>query len=357
MIANVPALEPQTAPDAATEDDTAIAVRVEGLSKSFPVDRTWSEALRHPMARPHAQSLTDVSFSVRTGEFFGLLGPNGAGKTTLFKLLGTALLPDAGTASINGHDLLEDTDAVRASLTSVLANERSVNWRLSAIENLRMFAAMYRIFGADAQRRIEEVLEIVQLSDVGAKLVANYSSGMRQRLLIARALLASPSVLLLDEPTRSLDPISARGFRDFLREMCARHKVTVLLATHSPDEALHLCDRVGVLHRGVLLVAGSPESLLRRYGDERYRVWTTEPERALTAIRARAATTVSGESTRDEEAGWWWLELQLQTGSGQTAAAALVEMLVREGISVGRFERVSLSLADLIERIVQARAA
>lgn len=332
------------------------AVRVEGLTKSFPVARTWIDAMRNPSGRVFVKSVNDVSFEVARGEFYGLLGPNGAGKTTIFKLLATSITPDAGTATIMGYDLERDPRQVRHALTPVLANERSLNWRLSARENLNMFAALYLVHGREARERVDEVLDVVQLVDVGEKMVGNFSSGMRQRLLIARALLSRPAILLLDEPTRSLDPLSARSFRRFLREeVCGRRGCTVLLATHSAEEALHLCDRVGVLHRGEMLATGTANHLLERFGDERYRIWTQQPaHEALTVRAARGELALVGDPVGEEE-GWWRVEIEI-TG-GITAAAELLQALVHEGLSMARYERVTLSLADLIERIVQRGAA
>ena len=324
------------------------AVTVRGLSKSFPLARTWREAVRHPRQRTLIASLTDVSFDVAPGEFFGLLGPNGAGKTTLFRLLATSIIPDAGTATVLGHDLRAEPRAVRRVLTPVLTNEGSLNWRLSARENLRLFASFYGLHGRAAVARANEVLDVVQLSDVGEKMVGRYSSGMRQRLLIARALLSDPRVLLLDEPTRSLDPVSARGFREFLRtELSERQGCTVLLATHSADEALRLCDRVGVLNRGKLLTVGSPAELMRSFGDERLRVWTTEPlHPALVAVRrARAPGDVPLV-----DGPWEGVDVDVPGGMG--AAADLLVGLVRAGVPIARFEGVELTLAELIERVI-----
>jgi ABC-2 type transport system ATP-binding protein len=325
-----------------------LAVRVMGLSKAFPLARTWREAARHPRKRTLVSSLSDVTFDVAPGEFFGLLGPNGAGKTTLFRLLATSIIPDAGTAQVLGFDLLDQPRDVRRVLTPVLTNEGSLNWRLSARENLRLFAAFYGIHGRAAIARADQVLDVVQLSDVGEKMVGRYSSGMRQRLLIARALLSNPKVLLLDEPTRSLDPVSARGFREFLRtELSERQGCTVLLATHSADEALRLCDRVGILDRGRLLTVGSPPELLRSFGDERLRVWTSEPSHPVLATmrRPRAA----GESPLVDGP---WEAVDVDVPGGMGAAAELLVRLVQAGVPIARYERLELTLAELIERVI-----
>jgi ABC-type multidrug transport system ATPase subunit len=214
-----------------------------------------------------------------------------------------------------------------------------------------LFAVLYRVPRAEVWKRVEEVLEIVRLADVGSKLVGQYSTGMKQRLLIARALLARPRVLLLDEPTRGLDPISARQLRTFLKdELVLRQRCTVLLATHSADEAFHLCDRVGVLDRGRLLTTGRAHTLAESFTDGRYQLWTRTPQHtALTALANLGL--VSEVVTMRVDDGWHVLELRLP--GGHEAAARALEMLVSNGMELARFERVQLSLAELIERVQQ----
>ena len=341
--------EPEVAP--ASRPAPAPILVCDGLTKRFPIARTWAQAARRPLHREFADSVRDVSFSVAPGEFFGLLGPNGAGKTTLFKLLSTAITPDGGSATVAGFDVVREPAEVRRRLTPVLANERSLNWRLSARENLNLFAALYGLHGAAARRRIDEVLASVDLSHVGEKMVANFSSGMKQRLSIARALISDPTILLLDEPTRSLDPVSARNFRTFLREdIAGRRGCTVLLATHSSDEALGLCDRVAVLNKGRLLAMGTSDELLRRFGDERYRLWTTAPEHPVFGALELDGIGVSCDRSEASEDGWWRVELQLR--GGHDRAAQVLGQLVHGGVPVARFEHVALSLGDLIDRVV-----
>ncbi len=325
-------------------------MEIQGLTKRFAVRRSWGEFLRRPFDRPLQTALADVSLSVAKGEFFGLLGPNGAGKTTLFKTLAGLILPDAGTASVGGLDVVRDRTGVRDLLTPVIPDERSVYWRLSARENLRLFAALQKLPPTLATHRITELLEAVGLADTGHKMAGQFSSGMKQRLLIARALLARPRVLLLDEPTRSLDPLSAKEFRRFLRDdIAGRQGCTVLLATHIAEEALELCDRLAVLHRGTLRATGTVEELHAHVGDDRYRalVRGEGPDRPDEAL---AAVGVDYRFTEEPEPEWWWVELDVPGDANR--AALWLERLQNHGLRVSRFERVPLALADLIERIV-----
>ena len=326
-------------------------VRIEGLTKHFPVRRTWRETLRAPFAASSATVVENVSFSVAEGEIFGLLGQNGAGKTTIFKMLSTLILPDAGTANIAGFDVRNEGGAVRRSLAPVIANERSLYWRLSAVENLRLYAALQGLRGADVRAEVDRVLGITGLSDTGEKMVGVFSSGMRQRLLIARALLGRPRVLLLDEPTRSLDPISARDFRNFLRETVVRTEgCTVLLATHDADEVWDLCDRVGVLERGRLLVVDETSVLRYRAGRDRFRVWLRSRDGAAAIAQGETAGLTLQRRGAAAEAGWDEFECAIPDGA--EGAARALALFGAEGRAVARFERAAPSLADLIERVL-----
>lgn len=344
-------------PLGAAADTTPVepVVRITGLSKRFPVRRSLRQALLEPRARQYRLALRAVSFAVMPGEFFGLLGVNGAGKTTLFKILSTLVQPDAGSASVEGYDIQRTPGEVRRRLAPVIADERSLLWRLSARENLRLYASLYGLRGRAAERRVTELLATVGLADAGAKLVGQFSSGMKQRLLIARALLPRPRVLLLDEPTRSLDPLAARAFRRLLREEIAHdHGCTVLLATHNAEEAFHLCDRVGVLHAGMLVALGAAADLARAAGAELYRLVTRAPNHPLFAELVREGVVHGCAVTAAREDGWATVELRL--GGGVSGAAAVLERLVGAGVPVALFEQVALPLAELIERLVAGGA-
>ena len=332
-------------------DNTVI---LRGLTKSFAKERGWRAVVTRKPQEP-VRALSDVSCEVRSGEFFGLLGENGAGKTTLFKILATLVIPDSGSATVSGHDILRAPHRVREVLAPVIADERSLHWRLSARENMRLFAALHDLRGAAATRRIDELLTLVNLADATDRQVSGFSSGMKQRLLVARTLLARPTVLLLDEPTRSLDPISARSFRRFLREDVALAQgCTVLLATHNAEEAFELCDRVGVLHKGRLIATGATAELAREVGEDAFALWIRPGNQlAIDALVARGVIRAARPMTGEAD-GWCRVECDFR--AGLDGAAEAIAFLTSTGVSVARCEPVKLSLADLLERVLARHA-
>lgn len=335
---------PQARPGAAPP-----TVRIHQLTKSFPVRRSFADIIRHPLAQPRTKVIRGISFDVRDGELFGILGLNGAGKTTLLRILATLIVPDAGNAEVGGHDVRTDGQDVREIAAMVTAEERSLNWRLSAFENLRLFAGLHRMPAAESFTRIGEALASVGLSESGSKLVGSYSSGMRQRLLLARALLSSPRVLLMDEPTRSLDPLAAQEFRRMLRDVIVdRGGATVVLATHNAEEAFSYCDRVAVIHHGRVAALGSGRELAARFAQNSYRIWTPAVDHpAFDALVRRGV--LRGLVRRPGAVEGSCVECVI-AGDDFIAAEAL-RFLVDARVWVSRFERVELPLSSLIERI------
>jgi len=206
-------------------------------------------------------ALDHVNLGIRAGELFGLLGPNGAGKTTLVKCLATILIPDEGTAIVNGFDVLKETTMVRASIGLVVGGERTLYWKLTARDNLMYFASLYKMPRAKAKNRVNELLEMMGLLDRADERLEDYSTGMRQKIAIARALLHDPSVLLLDEPTLGLDPTFSRQIRHQIRELCRNESKTILLATHYMYEADELCDRIAIINNGQVVAVNTSSQL------------------------------------------------------------------------------------------------
>ena len=203
----------------------------------------------------------NINLEIEEGEFFGLLGPNGAGKTTFVKMVCCLVLPDSGTAEVFGRDIRKEEFHVRKEIGLVTADERSFYWRLTGRENLMFQAALYHMDKQKAQERITELLDMLGLSDRADVRFQNYSTGMRQKLAIARGMLHDPRILFVDEPTRSLDPASAQTVRQFIKEKVSGRGRTVILATHNLIEAEQLCDRLAIIAHGHVRALGSAPEL------------------------------------------------------------------------------------------------
>ena len=240
------------------------AVETKDLVKVFERGRRtiWQRLRREPDKRDRFRAVDGIDLVVEPGEIFGLLGPNGAGKTTTMKMLATLLLPTSGTIRVLGIDPLERPREVRARLGAMLSGERSLYWKLTGRENLEYFAALYHVPPAETKERIARVLAAVKLTDRADDYVERYSTGMRQRLALARALLPDPPLVVLDEPTVGLDPQASRDLRDRVRELKAQGR-TVLLTTHYMEEADQLCDRVAIIDHGRIVALDTPAALKR----------------------------------------------------------------------------------------------
>jgi ABC-2 type transport system ATP-binding protein len=212
------------------------------------------------------EALRGVSFSVERGELFGLLGPNGAGKTTMIKVLTTLLLPTSGSARVLGQDVRRQARLIRGRIGYVFGGDRGLYDRLSALDNLRYFADLYRVPARDRRARIDSLLELVELKGRKRERVETYS-GMKQHLHIARGLLHDPEILFLDEPTIGLDPVGARELRDTISGL---HEVgkTILLTTHYMYEADALCQRIAVIANGSFVATGTPSDLKSVVADQ-----------------------------------------------------------------------------------------
>ena len=235
------------------------------------------------------RAVDGISFTVGRGEIFGLLGHNGAGKTTAIRMLTGRTRPTAGRATIAGHDVVTDLDAIKP-LINLVFEEQNLYDRMSGRENLAFFADLYAV----PRVRVDELLARVRLEDAAGKKVKSYSTGMKQRLLIARSLINDPRLLFLDEPTRGLDPASARDIRQIVRELAGRG-ATIFLTTHYMDEADELCDRVAFLSQGKIVALDTPQELKLRYGHRTASVvLDTREERSLNLNDAEDADLLSG---------------------------------------------------------------
>jgi ABC-2 type transport system ATP-binding protein len=223
--------------------------------ETFALSRTFGEIV----------AVDRVDLTVTGNEVFGLLGPNGAGKTTMIKMLTTLLPPTGGSARVAGHDVVAEPGAVRTSIGYV-PQLLSADGALTGRENLRLSARLYHMPRSERDGRIDESLRFMALTEPADRLVRTYSGGMVRRLELAQAMLHRPAVLFLDEPTIGLDPTARGAVWDHVRDLRAATGTTILITTHYMEEAELLCDRLAVMHRGVIAAIGTPAELKTRVG-------------------------------------------------------------------------------------------
>jgi ABC-2 type transport system ATP-binding protein len=333
------------------DDSASSAVFVKDVVKSFPISLTFASWLRHRGRVPRRTVLHEISLTVRPREVFGLLGPNGAGKTTLLKLLATLCIADSGTIIISGIDATKKPMAVRTKIGFCTSEERSFYFRLTARENLRFFGSLEGLFGDALERRIDEVISQVDLGFAAERRFDTFSSGMRQRLSVARALLADPEVIFFDEPTRAVDPLHAREIREMIRkELVARRGKTAVVATNALDEAWSICDTVAILQQGRIVAQGSPESLDARF-TQYLRYWITlkhtseQLERTLRSIAGVHRIT----SSSSEEG----IVLDIELDPKSNPVGELLRIITANGAVVSNFRSVEPRPLDVFVGITQ----
>ncbi len=317
------------------------AIEVHHLSKSFDKPEGWQRLSR---VTP-VTAVSDLSLTIPEGELFGLLGPNGAGKTTLVKMLCTLILPSSGSAAIAGHDLAA-AGAIRAAVGLVVSDDRSFYWRLSARRNLAFFAAMHGLYGRAASDRIDQVLRDVDLLDVAERRFGQFSSGMKQRLAIARGMLHRPRILFLDEPSRSLDPTATQRLHDLIRRLMAEQSMTVFLITHDLAEAEALCNRVAFMHKGRIQATGSPSELRRHFRAMGYRLHVDPlPESVLNTLGHIPDLVYQSRDSVHQ------IELQAMAGDG--VLTAVLDTLHHHNIAIHHIENTPPSLEELFHHFTK----
>jgi ABC-type multidrug transport system ATPase subunit/ABC-type multidrug transport system permease subunit len=326
-----------------------VAVRVEGVDKVFaPPPAPWRRLLRRPEP-PGIVALRGIDLEVRRGEILGLVGENGAGKTVLVKLIATLTEPTRGRIQVFGLDAVRQARVLRARLGLTTADERSFYWRLTPRQNLRFFARLHGAGGRQARRRVDELLERVDLLPLADRPYRMLSAGNRQRLALARALLGEPELLLLDEPTSSLDPLAAARLRALIRErVLDDRRRAVLFTTHDLSEVDDLCERVTVLRSGRCLWSGPVAALRQRFGGDEL---VTLTARGIAPADLDGAAR--GQTVRASAAG---VVVELAPGQGGEALAAVVAQVVRAGGRVVACRTQRRPLQQVFEALVGAAA-
>lgn len=282
-------------------------------------------------------AVNNLTFSVREGEVFGLLGPNGAGKSTTLSMLCTILKPTSGTATINGVDVTKHPGQVRRMI-GIVFQDPSIDDRLTGRENLEMHANLYGVPSADARKRIDEVLELVELKDKAGLLMRTYSGGMRRRLEIARGLIHYPKVLFLDEPTIGLDPQTREHIWSYISALSRRENITVVLTTHYMEEADELCERVAIIDYGKIIALDTPRRL--KDGLEGDRI----------SIKTEGAATLAeklGELNLVKDLKCSNDELKLVTKNGGALMPRIVEVASSLGIRIESMSMREPTLEDV----------
>lgn len=329
------------------------AILIEDLCRTFIKRRSLRDTLTRPWVKPEqVEALDSVSLSVAPGEIFGLLGPNGAGKTTLLKILCCLIIQSRGRAVVNGHDTLTAEMRVKRSVGFVTSDERSFYWRLSGRENLRFFASLYGLAPAASGRRCRELLDRLDLASKADHTFMTYSSGMKQRMAVARALLHDPPILFMDEPTRSLDPVAARHLRTLVSEELNRKEgKTILLATHNLAEAEEICSRVAILHKARIRRMGSLHEV---------RAWAMARERYVIEVSSLAGPppsdfaggAVAVENGAPAAGDPSIVRLRAELDRGGEALTHLLSTLLSRGARIVSCTRHEASLQEVFDMTV-----
>lgn len=247
------------------------AIEILGLKKEFiPAGRqSLKDVFLKRSKANRVVACDNVNLKIRKGELFGLIGPNGAGKTTLLKILATIILPDSGTALVNGCDVIKQEEEARRSIGLVTSEVKSFYGRLTGRQNLDFFAILANLNPADVRFRIEAIAKLLDVEDKLDIMYQEYSTGIKQRFAIARGLLNDAPILLIDEPTKSLDPLSTQNLHRLIREeLVNKARKTVIFTSHSLLEIEKLADTIGIMNRGRINAVGSLAQLKQQMGNQ-----------------------------------------------------------------------------------------
>jgi ABC-2 type transport system ATP-binding protein len=325
------------------------------LSKRFSVLKTYGDLFLRPFRKREITALMNVTISVREGDFFALLGPNGAGKTTLIKILNTLILPSSGKAFVGGFDISTHDSEVRRKIGYVVSDERSFYWRLTGRQNLTFFSALNNLSAGDAAARIKRLLQVVELEQDADRMFKDYSTGMRQKLAIARGLLTDPDIIFMDEPTKSLDPITARHIREMVKEkVMGERKRSVLYATHNLQEAEELCNRIAIISNGVIRYTGTVDALKNEYRrDARYVIRVLHAGEDL-GRQIEKIPFIKSLFVHPRTSSRDCLHLEVELGTGNGAMSRVIDEISRRGGKVSSFYEKEPTLEEAFLKVISS---
>jgi len=324
--------------------DSAIVVRE--LKKTY-----WTSSKKGLLRseKQAVEALKGVSFNVRHGEVVGLLGPNGAGKTTTVKIISTLLLPDSGTALVEGFDVVKQAKEVRKRIGIMLSVEKGFYGKLTGKENLLYFGALYGMEGERLRKRVNELMELLGLKAMKAedRLFEEYSLGMKARLALARALLKDPPVLLLDEPTLGLDPPTARRIRELVANLAHREGKAILYTTHNMFEAELVCDRILLISKGRIVAEGRPDELKARIPGLRLLTLTVRGNGSNVASIQKVIESIIGVKPEVKEVEPSILEIKAKLSRLENVVDDVIKAITSAGLEILRFRVEEPTLEDV----------
>ena len=290
-------------------------------------------------------AVDQLNFKVKKGTAFGFLGPNGAGKTTTLKMLTCLIRPDSGTALLAGYDISKESMAVRRNIGYVSENQGFYE-RMTAVETLDYISRLLDIPGNKRQKRINELLGQVGLSDRKNNYVGTFSRGMKQRLALAQALLAEPEVLLLDEPALGLDPMGAKEIRDLILNLKKDRNVTIFMSSHILPEVEAICDEVGIINKGKLLVQDSVENLRRTTGiGMKLEIALTQPDKRVVSALQKMSCIQDVKSVGQK--------LTIYTTFRDEVRPQIIDTIVKSGGRILSFNIKEASLEEILFKVVE----
>lgn len=324
--------------------DSAIVVRE--LKKTY-----WTSSKKglFRSEKQAVEALKGVSFDVRHGEVVGLLGPNGAGKTTTVKIISTLLLPDSGTALVEGFDVVKQAKEVRRRIGIMLSVEKGFYGKLTGKENLLYFGALYGMEGEKLRKRVDELMDLLGLKAMKAedRLFEEYSLGMKARLALARALLKDPPVLLLDEPTLGLDPPTARRIRELVADLAHKEGKAILYTTHNMFEAELVCDRILLISKGRIVAEGRPDELKAKIPGLRLLTLTVRGDGTTVTSIQEVIESIIGVKPEVKEVEPSILEIKAKLSKLENVVDEVIKAITSAGLEILRFRVEEPTLEDV----------